>query len=87
MRVAYGDSNVLRCAVQFAYDRFFTSFDRMDGIHAPIDTPLDLINSNDITSNVTNIENRKQLLANRKKPQYQINRDKLNASRRGTAFN
>ena len=87
MRVAYGDSNVLRCAVQFAYDRFFTSFDRMDGIHAPINTPLDLINSNDITSNVTNIENRKQLLANRKKPQYQQNRDKLNASRRGTAFN
>ena len=27
MRVAYGDSNVLRCNVQFAYDRFFTSFD------------------------------------------------------------
>ena len=26
MRVAYGDSNVLRCTIQFAYDRFFTSF-------------------------------------------------------------
>ena len=25
MRVAYGDSNVLRCSVQFAYDRFFTT--------------------------------------------------------------
>ena len=25
MRVAYGDSNVLRCNMQFAYDRFFTS--------------------------------------------------------------
>ena len=25
MRVAYGDSNVLRCNVQFAYDRFFTA--------------------------------------------------------------
>ena len=47
MRVAYGDSNVLRCAVQFAYDRFFTSFDRMDGIHAPINTPLDITNAND----------------------------------------
>ena len=57
MRVAYGDSNVLRCAVQFAYDRFFTSFDRMDGIHAPINTPLDLINSNDIENNLTNINN------------------------------
>ena len=25
MRVAYGDSNVLRCNIQFAYDRFFTT--------------------------------------------------------------
>ena len=30
MRVAYGDSNVLRCSVQFAYDRFFTSFNYQD---------------------------------------------------------
>ncbi len=28
MRVAYGDSNVLRCNVQFAYDRFFTEYTR-----------------------------------------------------------
>ena len=26
MRLAYGDSNVLKCNVQFSYDRFFTSF-------------------------------------------------------------
>ena len=26
MRLAYGDSNVLRCSVQFSYDRFFTTF-------------------------------------------------------------
>ena len=30
MRVAYGDSNVLRCSVQFAYDRFFTTFNYND---------------------------------------------------------
>ena len=30
MRVAYGDSNVLRCSVQFAYDRFFTTFNYAD---------------------------------------------------------
>ena len=30
MRVAYGDTNVLRCSVQFAYDRFFTSFNYAD---------------------------------------------------------
>ena len=26
MRLAYGDSNVLRCSMQFSYDRFFTNF-------------------------------------------------------------
>jgi len=26
MRVAYGNSNVLRCSVQFAYDRYFTDY-------------------------------------------------------------
>ena len=30
MRVAYGDSNVLRCAIQFAYDRFHTRFNYPD---------------------------------------------------------
>ena len=30
MRVAYGDTNVLRCSVQFAYDRFFTTFNYAD---------------------------------------------------------
>jgi len=34
MRVAYGNSNVLRCSVQFAYDRFFTDFnyDKVHGV-------------------------------------------------------
>ena len=39
MRIAYGDSNVLRCNVQFAYDRFFTSFDDLEG-SVPIDRPF-----------------------------------------------
>ena len=30
MRVAYGESNVLRCAIQFAYDRFHTRFNYPD---------------------------------------------------------
>ena len=30
MRVAYGDSNVLRCTIQFAYDRFITKFNYPD---------------------------------------------------------
>ena len=37
MRVAYGDTNVLRCSVQFAYDRFFTSFNYAD-INAAIES-------------------------------------------------
>ena len=30
MRVAYGDSNVLRCSIQLAYDRFLTDFNYDD---------------------------------------------------------
>ena len=50
MRVAYGDSNVLRCNVQFAYDRFFTSFDGLEGA-APINTTRGVVNSKDINKN------------------------------------
>jgi len=46
MRVAYGEPNVLQCSVQFAYDRFFTSFDGLEG-QAPVNTATGLINSND----------------------------------------
>tara|TARA_B100001057_G_scaffold465489_1_gene521678 strand:+ start:921 stop:1733 length:813 start_codon:yes stop_codon:yes gene_type:complete len=48
MRVAYGDSNVLRCNVQFAYDRFFTSYTQKgDHKYAVLNTPNDVINSNE----------------------------------------
>ena len=47
MRVAYGDSNVLRCSVQFAYDRFFTSFNYNDTNQAVLNQPS-VVNSNDI---------------------------------------
>ena len=30
MRVAYGESNVLRCSIQLAYDRFFAEFNYND---------------------------------------------------------
>ena len=46
MRVAYGEPNVLQCSVQFAYDRFFSSFDGLEG-QAPINTATGLVNSND----------------------------------------
>ena len=47
MRVAYGDSNVLKCNVQFAYDRFFTRFDYQDPNQAVLNTSEGIINSND----------------------------------------
>ena len=46
IRVAYGEPNVLQCSVQFAYDRFFSSFDGLEG-QAPINTATGLVNSND----------------------------------------
>ena len=47
MRVAYGDSNVLKCSVQFAYDRFFTRFNYDDSNRAVLNTPFGVVNSND----------------------------------------
>ena len=48
MRVAYGDSNVLRCSVQFAYDRFFTSFNYADIRSQVVNGPRGLVNSKEI---------------------------------------
>ena len=45
MRVAYGDSNVLRCSVQFAYDRFFTDFNYTDTNQAIAADAFTLLNS------------------------------------------
>ena len=46
MRVAYGDSNVLRCNIQFAYDRFFTRFNYDETNQAVLTNP-DPLNSKD----------------------------------------
>ena len=46
MRVAYGDSNVLRCNIQFAYDRFFTRFNYDETNQAVLTNP-NPINSKD----------------------------------------
>ena len=51
MRIAYGDSNVLKCAVQFSYDRFFTSFDDLEG-QAVINTGDGFINGKDVAARV-----------------------------------
>jgi len=47
MRVAYGQSNVLQCSVQFAYDRFFTSFNYEDSNQSVLNTANGVVNSND----------------------------------------
>ena len=47
MRVAYGDSNVLKCTIQFAYDRFFTTFNNKDIQKQVINRPDGVVNSND----------------------------------------
>ena len=77
MRVAYGEPNVLQCSVQFVYDRFFTSFDNIESEKAvPIQTPNGIVNSNDIQNFVDFEESIPEVI-----PQYQINRNNLNASR------
>ena len=52
MRLAYGDSNVLKCNIQFLYDRFFTSFHKVDNGVTPINTPFGIVNSDDIAKTV-----------------------------------
>ena len=47
MRLAYGDSNVLKCNVQFLYDRFFTTFHKEEIGAAPVNTPNGVITSKD----------------------------------------
>ena len=47
MRVAYGDSNVLKCTIQFAYDRFFTTFNNTDIQKQVINQPDGVVNSSD----------------------------------------
>ena len=52
MRVAYGDSNVLRCNIKFAYDRFFTTFNYKDIQKQVINTSAGVVNSKEeIASN------------------------------------
>ena len=53
MRVAYGDSNVLRCNIKFAYDRFFTTFNYKDIQKQVVNTPVGVINTKESTDVVT----------------------------------
>ena len=52
MRLAYGDSNVLKCNIQFLYDRFFTSFHKVDNGVVPTNTPYGIVNSDDVAKSI-----------------------------------
>jgi len=52
MRLAYGDSNVLKCNVQFLYDRFFTSFHKIENGKVPVNTPEGIVNSKDLAKSI-----------------------------------
>ena len=70
MRVAYGDSNVLRCNVQFAYDRFFTEYTKKgDHRQFAYNTPLGVVESKDIVNTTTTITgvNNQNFLSNQQK--------------------
>ena len=56
MRVAYGDSNVLRCSVQFAYDRFFTTFNYKDIQKQVVNSPVGIVNSKEIIAANTPVD-------------------------------
>ena len=71
MRVAYGDSNVLRCNLELAYDRFITSFNYTDTRETVLNSSSGVVNSNDVVA-----------VTEKSLPQYQINRNKNNYSKR-----
>ena len=52
MRVSYGQSSILRCTIQLAYDRFFTSFHQSDERQQAIDRG-DMINRSKDIKNTT----------------------------------
>ena len=80
IRVAYGDSNVLKCNIQFAYDRFFTTHTK-DAKHFQFPEDTGSPTSKDYISSLPTLQEQQVASANNK-PQYQINRDNLNASRK-----
>ena len=53
MRVAYGNSNVLKCSVQFAYDRYFTdyNYDQVHGV--ALDDGTEVLSATQVLENAT----------------------------------
>ena len=77
MRLAYGDSNVLRCSVQFSYDRFFTTFNYEQTNQAVGDFTRATVES-PYQDPIPTVVNSSKEVATQKKiiPQYELNRRK-----------
>ena len=90
MRVAYGDSNVLKCSVQLAYDRFFTNFNYTDTNQAVVGDAFTLLNSkeqarrNGLRDSIlygNTVPPNSFGITPKNKSTYETNRKNLNASR------
>jgi len=90
MRVAYGDSNVLKCSVQLAYDRFFTNFNYTDTNQAIVGDAFTLLNSkeqarrNGLRDSIlygNTVPPNSFGITPKNKSTYETNRKNLNASR------
>ena len=81
MRLAYGDSNVLRCSVQFSYDRFFTTFNYEQTNQAVGDftraTEETIYDEPVVVNSSKEVETQKKII-----PQYELNRRKKRRLRR-----
>ena len=81
MRLAYGDSNVLRCSVQFSYDRFFTTFNYEQTNQAVGDftraTEETIYDEPVVVNASKEVTTQKKII-----PQYELNRRKQRRLRR-----
>ena len=58
MRVAYGDSNVLRCSVQLSYDRFIHRYNEADIQKQVVNTPDGIVNSKEQKEEIIKLKER-----------------------------
>ena len=72
MRVAYGNSNVLRLSMRFAYDRFFTSFSYEETNQAVVNEP-DFLPPSDVSNYNRNPNYQKQAAAKKEKRPWWLN--------------
>ena len=100
MRVAYGDSNVLRCSIQFAYDRFIHTHNYKDVTKQVVNTSSGIVNSKDAAVEGGYTISRKNLSTSQNvridnaryentvpDGSFNITKPKTTRNKRGSAFN